>query len=527
MLALKLEQRLESRLEQRIEQLSPHFPIRNPEITENAKDSTWNLKKVLETGTLSPYQKMLNVESALLDRWKFKDSWRAYLDLPLYVHAAATLTLKELGFDGVIGIESAGIPYADFFRMIGVDTFSIAFSHHKRKMFKPDINKDDLEKLKYKDKLLLTDIDVVTGKTLTSVYKFLRENNINVEGAYIGLIEWPGIKDLEVPHLGKDTINFRSLWRGCGRTRQLKDTRKNLPIPYRIGIIPQEMKLFNPNPRLEKDSRMVCVLQEKLHNIYTKMAYKTILDKEEYDETLLVSNPRLVTFFRDFQESFMIYIRSLLLTGRIILDFLSYKDDVKKELEEILSDNNCIQFPNFNRYVGELERACHASQTLSDNYDLGIGIAKKGSWLSYIFQLHGFPAKDIYVIRTGDKKRFGHPLAPLISNEIEDKRILIFDNDLVTGESVNVVADKMLKARAEYVDLLLVYKNTRQEIKNWNVVKKRLKHKPKIIGETSFQEYIVDTSQEIPSSIRKTLSLEENFSPDSIYSENLMARLGY
>ena len=60
-----------------------------------------------------------------------------------------------------------------------------------------------------------------------------------------------------------------------------------------------------------------------------------------------------------------------------------------------------------------------------------------------------------------------------------------------------------------------------------HIQKKRLKHKPKIIGETSFQEYIVDTSQEIPSSIRKTLSLEENFSPDSIYSENLMARLGY
>ena len=115
----------------------PHKPIKNPELTQKAISSygaQGNLELVLQKGILSPEKKMIETEAALLHRWSFKNLWQEYLDMPLIAHAYATLALKELGFDAIVGIETAGNAYAEIFKIMGFDVSSINYSHHKRKM---------------------------------------------------------------------------------------------------------------------------------------------------------------------------------------------------------------------------------------------------------------------------------------------------------------------------------------------------------------------------------------------------------
>jgi hypothetical protein len=198
---------------------------------------------------------------------------------------------------------------------------------------------------------------------------------------------------------------------------------------------------------------------------------------------------------------------------------------IQEELEKKLSPENKIHFPNFNRYVGELERACHAAQELEGTYDLGVGIAKKGTWLSYVFHLHGFPTKEMYVIRTGECERFMHPLSKLETKDIKDKRILLFENDLVSGNSVKAVSEEFLKRGAKQIDLLLVYKYTRQKVKDYEIVRKRFIDEPIIIGMTPSDEFVIDPTPNVPTSITATMSLEEDFQPQTRYRDNLLKRL--
>lgn len=232
----------------------------------------------------------------------------------------------------------------------------------------------------------------------------------------------------------------------------------------------------------------------------------------------------LINFYYNFQNNFMSYVSSLLSDGMEILKYQDYNDETKKELEKILDDKNKEEFPNFNRYVGDLERACHAAQTLND-YDLGIGIAKKGTWLSYVFGLHGHSIANYLIIR-GDNSRFIYLLSKLWSKDVKNKKILIFDNDLLTGETVRSLSDELLKRGAKYTDLLLVYGTTRQKPDFYEqILKSKFKNNPKILGESENGEIVLDTTCEIPSNIRQFKTLESDFQPDRTYLDNLIKNL--
>ncbi|MEK6871469.1 MAG: phosphoribosyltransferase family protein [Nanoarchaeota archaeon] len=253
------------------------------------------------------------------------------------------------------------------------------------------------------------------------------------------------------------------------------------------------------------------------------MKYELIPERKEYGIEIL-NNPLLASFFYHFQKDFQEYAAQSLQIGRALASLLP-DTVIKNELEQLLADKNKKEFPDFNRYVGDLERACHAAQTLRGEYDIGVGIAKKGSWLSYVFNLHNFPTGEVYILRTSDETRFMHPLSILQTKDIKDKRILLFDNDLVTGHSVKTVTDKFHARGAQSIDLLLVYKHTRQKKENYDWVKRTMKYKPVIVGETA-AEFVIDPTQEIPALIRKTMSLECDFDPARTYLDNLMKKLG-
>lgn len=182
--------------------------------------------------------------------------------------------------------------------------------------------------------------------------------------------------------------------------------------------------------------------------------------------------------------------------------------------------------PNFNLYKGYLERACHAAQTLAGNYDLGIGIAKKGMWLSYIFSLYGLQASDFLVSRTGDIERVGIPLAGLRSTDVPGKRVLIFDNDLVTGNTVRALSDKFRGAGASKTDLLLIYGNTRLKPEYFEEARPFMNGEIKIVGRTTEGEIVVNTENQISESIGESWSLEKDFNPGRKHLAKLAEILG-
>jgi len=257
------------------------------------------------------------------------------------------------------------------------------------------------------------------------------------------------------------------------------------------------------------------------------MNNKFIPDREEYEINGLTEDLKLSEFFYAFQQNFMSYIEENLSQGKTMLPLFNYPPELNRELEKLLSTEKKEEFPNFNRYLGELERACHVAQTLSKEYDLGFGMAKKGTWLSYVFQLHGFPSYEKYAIRGKGGRRFIFPLHRMNSDQIKNKKILLFDNDVVTGGSVKKLSDSLLDRGADKVSLLLIYKNTRQKIEALNFIVDKLLYIPRIIGETKLGEYLMDTSPSIPSSIHARYFLEENFYLDRKYLDNLWRILKY
>lgn len=257
-LEMKLEQRLELSCEQRLE-FKPHSPIENPSITIEAENIHGNLDDILAKGKISQYEKMVSIESLLLQRWKYAKIWRDYLDSPLIAHASAVLSLKDK-YDAVVGIKDAGIPYATIFEMFEFPIFEIDYSHHKRNMDKPLIKEEDMKELKRKKSVLITDIDIVTGKTLREVTGYLRENQVNICGAYIGLFKWPGIKS-DSFFIGEDTTDFERFWKG--RQFDLSHCRFKDAL-CEIGFLPSRLNLYTSNRIIGEKEIMGCATARKI-----------------------------------------------------------------------------------------------------------------------------------------------------------------------------------------------------------------------------------------------------------------------
>ncbi|MEK6894369.1 MAG: phosphoribosyltransferase [Nanoarchaeota archaeon] len=230
-LGFRLEQRLEQRLE--ISPTPTHSPIRNPELTRMAQRRDYGSRPTDEVDT----------EIELLQR--FKHDWKGYLDAPLIVHADAALTLKRKGYDGVVSVMAAGVPYGDIFEIMGYNHSKIDYSHHKRKMDVPIIEQTDLEALREMNKVVVADIDMVSGKTARVVTDYLRENGVNVGGVYLGLSRWPGIK-MKEPQLGRGKFNSNKIWNESDNGLSEMETS----IPGIEEIIPPQVEVFRPNPKL-------------------------------------------------------------------------------------------------------------------------------------------------------------------------------------------------------------------------------------------------------------------------------------
>ncbi len=237
MIKLNMESRLS--LEQRLD--APHHAMSNPDLTLYVED----------TPRCPSESSVVSTERTLLELWKHvnETSWEDYIDTPLIAHGDAALRLKDsAGYDAVVGIKEGGVPYARFFGIFGIFQTEIDFSHRKRSMTEPIIEQEQIASLQGCNKVLLTDVDFVTGKTLRVVTDYLRERNVNVAGAYIGLTSWPGTGSEDFA-IGSDSVDFDRFWK-C-RTNGLSHLRSTMP--YRKGILPPDLQVYAANRWFESN----------------------------------------------------------------------------------------------------------------------------------------------------------------------------------------------------------------------------------------------------------------------------------
>ncbi len=74
-------------------------------------------------------------------------------------------------------------------------------------------------------------------------------------------------------------------------------------------------------------------------------------------------------------------------------------------------------------------------EQIKAEYDVGIGIAQGGLYLSYLFSLAGLPVMTVTMKRKGKGASF-QPSADFDGSELKDKRVLLIDDDVHTGRTL-------------------------------------------------------------------------------------------
>ncbi|MBI4149637.1 phosphoribosyltransferase [Candidatus Woesearchaeota archaeon] len=100
-----------------------------------------------------------------------------------------------------------------------------------------------------------------------------------------------------------------------------------------------------------------------------------------------------------------------------------------------------------------LAQAAHTAARLARTYDFGIGIASGGLWLSYVMEMYGLP-----VLITGPQKRGKGVRWRTIDDlsGITDKKVLVLENDVATGKTLQKAAEEIMRFSPRQLDLLLV-----------------------------------------------------------------------
>lgn len=186
-----------------------------------------------------------------------------------------------------------------------------------------------------------------------------------------------------------------------------------------------------------------------------------------------------------------------------------------------------------------LTEGFRAAQSLESDYDLGIELATDGLYLGYLFHLHGLPIKTVKLQREQDMASW-EPL-DLCKEDVYDKKIVIFDNDVVTGRTIDRAVFELEKFSPKYLDLLLMHETTLLDIDVWKDLNKKydipisetFPYEPTRIRETQeglevdyvdefgftrtnkiksgSQNVAVNTRNNVPDNIRKIMTLQEDF----------------
>ncbi|MBR9706649.1 phosphoribosyltransferase [Candidatus Pacearchaeota archaeon] len=127
--------------------------------------------------------------------------------------------------------------------------------------------------------------------------------------------------------------------------------------------------------------------------------------------------------------------------------------------ETYLRNLNCfyswaeeIGFPN--RYAFELPKVLKMAYSLSQEYDLGVGIAKGGLYSTYVFNLMGLDVK----VAESHKQEIGESfnwISQFSPSDIQNKRVLVLDKDVDGGRTSKKVLETLQKYKPQKISLAL------------------------------------------------------------------------
>lgn len=173
----------------------------------------------------------------------------------------------------------------------------------------------------------------------------------------------------------------------------------------------------------------------------------------------------------------------------------------------------------FHRYHF-FENACRAALQLKRHYDYGISLATGGLWLGYIFEMFSaFPVVTARMHRRG-KGATWHLLDDVL---LLDKKVVLFDNDVVTGRTLRRAYRELTVLGCKRIDLLLVYGHTEASSENYKTWKHFLSPGHRV-GYTSGGNLWLDTTCQIPEGFSCIRTLEFDFAPLYNWEEKLRGR---
>ncbi len=112
----------------------------------------------------------------------------------------------------------------------------------------------------------------------------------------------------------------------------------------------------------------------------------------------------------------------------------------------------------------EFPGVVNVASALAGKYDLGIGVAKGGLYLTFIFESFGLETKIVQCHRRGRGAIFSWEEEPK-NAELEGKKLIVLENDVITGRTTRRVIRELRKYNPAQVDLALVHNPTSTEPK--------------------------------------------------------------
>lgn len=115
--------------------------------------------------------------------------------------------------------------------------------------------------------------------------------------------------------------------------------------------------------------------------------------------------------------------------------------------------------PVFGTKGFNLATTCRAAHKLSQEHDLGIGLAFGGVPLAFIMEKHGLP---VMLVRS-KRKGFGvswNPIDELKEDMIRDRRILVTEIDVLLGRTLSRTLQELDKHKPKSINLLLEKSHT-------------------------------------------------------------------
>lgn len=172
-------------------------------------------------------------------------------------------------------------------------------------------------------------------------------------------------------------------------------------------------------------------------------------------------------------------------------------------------------------------RACKAISNLGNNYDLGIALATGGLFFSYIAEQFEFPTMIVKMSRHS-KGATWQPVDDITRDAINDKRIVVFENDVVTGRTLRRAIKEINFLNPLFVDLLLVYEGTLVSHENYEKWEKFLSEEVTIVETLCIPcNLYLDTMCQIPKGFRKVMTLEDDFEDDLDAVKDFEQKIGW